>query len=160
MKLADAPGLRGHSSTPRGAALLAELYARRFDAIGPVLCLALLCWLNGEDDGPDYFAMLGLPTTRTRARNKLRDHSLISAAELLAPGGSLPEKTAALKKQIDSFALRRWPAWQGSPAAPVQANQVERHLHRAFVMDCGKRRRGEQHTIDRWSVTYIRKILE
>ena len=158
MNTADRPNSQPQPVTLRGAALMLDLQAGRFEAAGPALCCALRDWLS-DADGPDFLARLGLPANRARIKNDMRDHALIAASELLVPGGSLAARTAALMEAAQIFARLRWPSWQGSPHPPSHANAIERKLHMAFVMNQGKRLRGDLHSIGDWSETYFRRIL-
>jgi hypothetical protein len=137
-----------------------ELQAGRYDAAGPVLCLALRDWLNDDDAGPDFLSRLGLPGSRSRIRNNMRDHHLIAAAELLVPGGSLSVRTYALMEAVALFARLRWLCWQGSRRPPSGANAVEQCLHAAFILNQNRRRRGDLHSIGDWSETYFRRVLK
>ena len=136
------------------------MQAGRYDAAGPVLCRALLDWLHDEDESPSLFARLGLPATRLRIRNDLRDFHLIAAAELLAPDARLAIRVHALMEAVDLFARLRWAAWQHTPDAPSGASQVEQHLHAAFIANGYRRRNGDQRCISTWSETYYRRILK
>ena len=134
--------------------------AGRYDAAGPVLCQALLEWLDDEDRSPSFLARLGLPATRLQIRNALRDFHLVAAAELLAPDASLAVRAHVLMEAVDLFARLRWAAWQNTPTAPSGASQAEQHLHAAFMAHGYRRRNGDQHCLSDWSETYYRRILE
>ena len=158
---ADLPAISiGGDVALRGPTLMLALQAGRDDLVGPVLCAALRAWLDDErDTGPDLMQRLGLPRTRNRVRNKLRDALLVEAAERLMPSASPQQKAVALKEYARIFARQRWPAWQGKSCPPGYATTVERLVHRAFVLDEGKRRCSGLHSIGEWSDVYFRRLL-
>lgn len=145
----------------RGPTLMLALQAGRDDLVGPVLCAALRAWLDDDRsiDGPRLMQRLGLPETRRRVLNKMRDTLLIEAAERLMPGASPQQKAVALKEYAKNFARVRWPAWQGKSCPLDYETAVERLVHRAFVLDHGKRRRSGLHSIGEWSAVYFRRLL-
>ncbi len=164
MRPSDLPGIGAISSGGddlRGPALMLALQARRDDLVGPILCNALRQWLDDEAEisGPALMQRLGLPETRRRVLNKMRDHLLIEAAELLMPGARPQQKAAALMEYVRLFARHRWSAWQGRSCPPGYADPIERKVHQAFHLDAGKRRRGDLRTIDSWSAVYFRRLL-
>lgn len=159
---ADLPAIGIDNSVQlRGPALLLALQAGRDDLVGPVLCAALRAWLDDDRsiDGPRLMQRLGLPETRRRVLNKMRDTLLIAAAERLMPGASPQQKAVALMEHARLFARLRWPAWQGKSCPPSYADPVERLVHQAFVLDAGKRRGGALHSIGDWTDVYFRRLL-
>lgn len=161
MRPADLPALNiGGDVVLRGPTLMRALQAGRDDLVGPVLCDALRAWIDDKSrKAPDLMQLLGLPRTRNRVRNKLRDALLVEAAERLMPGASPQQKAVALIEYVDNFALKRWPAWQGKSCPPGCVTIIDRLVHRAFVLDAGKLRRSGLHSIGEWSDVYFRRLL-
>lgn len=162
MRPADLPALNiGGDVVLRGPTLMRALQAGRDDLVGPVLCEALREWLDDDRsiDGPRLMQRLGLPETRRRVLNKMRDTLLIEAAERLMPGASPQQKAVALKEYATNFARRHWPAWQGKSCPPGLAKPIDRLMHFAFYLDKGKRLGSELHSIGNWSDTYFRRLL-
>lgn len=84
-------------------------------------------WLADGADPDRLVAFLQLERG-SRAAISRRNHWLrLAAAEL-------PEhqRAANLKRAIDQFARKRWPAWRGQTVAPDDATPIEQALWYAF----------------------------
>lgn len=122
---------------------------------------ALFWWLleSGQDDPRAFLARLGLPGTRRRLLNHLRDRQLVAAAVIIAPEAGAYGQAIALRAACRKFAGHQWPIWQGFGAPPPHATEVAQVLFWAFLFDRGNTRDGYIHGPGDWSLSQFRKLL-
>lgn len=129
---------------------------------GDELLDAILWWLtkSEEDDPRAILRRLGLPGTRRRALNNLRDRQLIAAAQLIAPDAGTHAQAVALREACRAFGGRKWPGWRYLDEPPAHATPAAQVLFWAFRYDAGNAREGQPHTPADWCTSAFRKLLD
>jgi hypothetical protein len=150
--------------SPESGGCLASAGLRRCPVpfSGEELLDAVLWWLteSAADDPRAILRRLGLPGTRRRALNNLRDRQLIAAAHLIAPDTGTHAQAVALREACRAYGGHKWPCWRNLNEPPAHATPAAQVLFWAFRYDAGNAREGQPHTPADWSLSAFRKLLD